>query len=47
MMINEGMLRGGDVAVSMKKGELIFDVKKKPVKTGKKAKMPQKIAIAA
>ena len=29
MMINEGMLRGGDVSVSMKKGELSFDVKKK------------------
>jgi ATP-dependent Clp protease ATP-binding subunit ClpB len=29
MMINEGMLRGGNVAVSMKKGELSFDVKKK------------------
>jgi ATP-dependent Clp protease ATP-binding subunit ClpB len=29
MMINEGMLRGGDVAVSMKKNELAFDVKKK------------------
>ena len=29
MMINEGMLRGGNVFVSMKKGELVFDVKKK------------------
>jgi ATP-dependent Clp protease ATP-binding subunit ClpB len=29
MMINEGMLRGGNVAVSMKKGELSFDVKRK------------------
>ncbi len=29
MMINEGMLRGGNVSVSMKKGELSFDVVKK------------------
>ena len=29
MMVGEGMLRGGTVSVSMKKGELCFDVKKK------------------
>lgn len=29
MMVGEGMLRGGTVAISMKKGELSFDVKKK------------------
>jgi len=29
MMINEGMLQGGSVAVTMKKGELSFDVRKK------------------
>jgi ATP-dependent Clp protease ATP-binding subunit ClpB len=29
MMVGEGMLRGGSVAVTMRKGELAFDVKKK------------------
>lgn len=29
MMISEGMLQGGTVAVSMKKDELVFDIKKK------------------
>lgn len=32
MMVGQGMLRGGKVNVSMKKGELSFDVKKKGVR---------------
>ena len=47
MMINEGMLRGGSVAVSMKKGELSFDVKKKPMKGAKKTRVETKTAVAA
>jgi ATP-dependent Clp protease ATP-binding subunit ClpA len=37
MMIQEGMIRGGNVSVSIKKGELVFDVKKR----GKKADVKQ------
>lgn len=47
MMISEGMLRGGDVAVSMKKGELSFDVKKKPIKGLKKNKAEMKTRVTA
>jgi ATP-dependent Clp protease ATP-binding subunit ClpB len=45
MMISEGMLRGGNVSVSMKKGELVLDVKKRKKKeetTG--VKKGQKVA---
>lgn len=30
MMVGEGMLQGGTVKVDMKKGELVFDIKKQP-----------------
>ena len=43
MMVGEGMLRGGTVSVSMKKGELCFDVKKK----GKALKQEMKETVAA
>ncbi len=50
-MVEEGMLQGGTVKVSMKKGELVFDVKKKGVRkkkvvktTAKKAR--KKVAVA-
>lgn len=33
MMVNEGMLQGGTVSVTMKKGELSFDVKRKGTRT--------------
>jgi len=33
MMVGEGMLQGGIVKVAMKKDELIFDVKKRPVRS--------------
>ncbi len=33
MMVGEGMLQGGTVRVDMKKGELVFDVKKRPVRS--------------
>jgi len=33
MMIGEGMLQGGTVRVDIKKGELVFDVKKRPVRS--------------
>ncbi len=46
MMINEGMLRGGSVAVSMKKGELSFDVKKKVGKTSKKIQLETKSTVS-
>jgi ATP-dependent Clp protease ATP-binding subunit ClpB len=36
MMVGEGMLQGGTVSVTMKKGELVFDIKKKGVKAPKK-----------
>ncbi len=38
MMIGEGMLQRGSVAVMLKKGELTFDVKKKAVKSEKDSK---------
>jgi ATP-dependent Clp protease ATP-binding subunit ClpA len=47
MMISEGMLRGGSVAVSMKKGELSFDVKKKPLKNAKKVKTEVRTRVSA
>jgi ATP-dependent Clp protease ATP-binding subunit ClpC len=44
MMINEGMLRGGNVSVSMKKGELSFDVKKKGKSSDKQSvKKPEAV----
>lgn len=44
MMINEGMLQGGTVSVTMKKDELSFDVKKKGKSEARKTK--QKVAEA-
>ena len=38
MMISEGMLQGGTVSVSMKKGEFAFDVKKKGKKEPRKVR---------
>jgi len=46
MMINEGMLRGGDVSVSMKKGELSFDVKKKGKRIESKESLKKQAAVA-
>lgn len=46
MMISEGMLRGGTVSVSMKKGELSFDVKKKG-KKGEVKESAKKVATTA
>lgn len=39
MMVNEGMLRGGTVKVSMKNGELKFDVRKKSRRTPSPVKL--------
>ncbi len=47
MMINEGMLRGGNVSVSMKKGELSFDVKKKGRKQVEAMEGKKKEAVVA
>lgn len=44
MMISEGMLQGGTVSVTMKKGELAFDVKKKGKKEARK--VHEKVAEA-
>ena len=44
MMINEGMLQGGTVSVTMKKDELSFDVKKKGKSEARRTK--QKVAEA-
>ncbi len=46
MMIQEGMLRGGNVSVSMKKGELSFDVKKKGRKVEPKDAKKREPALA-
>ncbi|MDC1205466.1 AAA family ATPase [Candidatus Pacebacteria bacterium] len=52
MMVGEGMLQGGTVKVSLKKDELVFDIKKK-AKKGKKTtvkstqKDPRKKAVTA
>lgn len=50
-MVEEGMLQGGTVKVSMKKGELVFDVKKKGVRKKKVVKttakkVRKKVAVA-
>ncbi len=45
MMISEGMLQGGTVSVSMKKGELTFDVKKKGKKESGKVREKVKEAV--
>lgn len=42
MMIGEGMLQGGSVKVSMKKGQLSFDVAKKGTRKNTAAKQPRK-----
>ncbi len=41
MIVGEGMLRGGTVSVSMKKGEVCFDVKKRGSRAG--AKRPARV----
>ena len=38
MMINEGVLQGGSVSVSFKKGEMVFDIKKSKKLNSKKPK---------
>lgn len=47
MMIEKGMLQGGSVAISMKQGELQFDVKKKARKRKAKKKAAAKTKKAA
>jgi ATP-dependent Clp protease ATP-binding subunit ClpB len=47
MMIGEGMLQGGTVSVSMKKGELCFDVKKRGKKGARKEHAEKKQAVVA
>ena len=42
MMVGEGMLQGGSVAVSLKKDELAFDIKKKGKKKKPAAKSTKK-----
>ncbi len=44
MMVGEGMLQRGTVAVTMKKGELAFEVKKRAVP--KAAKSPKAAVVA-
>ena len=46
LMIGEGMLQRGNVAVSLKKGELIFDVKKKMPKLPKALKKDKELVMA-
>lgn len=46
-MVDQGMLKGGTVKVSMKKDELFFDVKKKGVRTKVMKKAEKKVAVAA
>jgi ATP-dependent Clp protease ATP-binding subunit ClpB len=46
MMISEGMLRGGSVSVSMKKGELSFDVKRKGKSAEKAVPKKDKVSVA-
>ncbi|MBX2866729.1 AAA family ATPase [Candidatus Kaiserbacteria bacterium] len=43
MMVGQGMLQGGTVSISVKKGELAFDVKKK----GVRGRTKKKTAVAA
>jgi ATP-dependent Clp protease ATP-binding subunit ClpB len=50
-MVEKGMLQGGTVKVSLKKGELVFDVKKKGIRKKKvvkatKKKAEKKVAVA-
>jgi len=47
MMVGEGMLQGGSVSVSMKKGEITFDVKKRGRKNTTKAKRHVKEKVVA
>ncbi len=42
MMVDEGMLQGGSVSVSMKKGELVFDIKRKASRGASKKKHESK-----
>ena len=44
MMVGEGMLRGGSVSITMKKGELVFDIKKRGMKTPRKEKQIASVA---
>jgi ATP-dependent Clp protease ATP-binding subunit ClpB len=45
MMVGEGMLQGGTVSVSMKKGELCFDIKKRTKKGAQKEKRQNKNVV--
>lgn len=45
MMIEEGMLQGGDVAVCMRKGEVAFDVKKKPKRAKGRSRVAKKETV--
>ncbi len=47
MMVGEGMLQGGTVSVTMKKGELAFDIKKKGNKLVKKENSREKSTVTA
>jgi ATP-dependent Clp protease ATP-binding subunit ClpA len=44
MMVGEGMLQRGTVAVSMKKGELTFDIKKRAQVKTKTVQKKEKVA---
>ncbi len=46
MMIGEGMLQGGTVSITMKKDELVFDIKKRGKKVAKKENHSRKAVIA-
>ncbi|MCF7815561.1 MAG: Flp pilus assembly complex ATPase component TadA [Candidatus Pacebacteria bacterium] len=46
MMVDEGMLRGGNVSVSMKKEALHFDVKKRAAKSKRKTTRQKEMAVA-
>jgi ATP-dependent Clp protease ATP-binding subunit ClpB len=45
MMVGEGMLQGGTVRVDLKKGELVFDVKKRPVRSPLSKRKGAKVAV--
>ncbi len=46
MMVGEGMLQRGTVVVTMKKGELNFEVKKKAIKVSKPTKKKEAVPVA-
>ncbi len=45
MMVGEGMLRGGSVSVTMKKGELSFEIRKRAGKSPSKEKVSKEEAV--